>query len=82
MPKRFHWSDLKKLAKDLEGTPSRRAMAVSMILEGHKVDLSKIPSREGFRQPADVRYQLRMIFAVHDGVVNEGSVYWIPDLQK
>lgn len=80
LKKRFHWSDLRKMVKDLEGKPSRRAMALSMILEGHKVDLSKIPTRVGYRQPGDVRYQLKRIFAVHDGIVNDGLIYWIPEL--
>lgn len=80
MPKRFHWKDLQKIVDNYSGVASREIMAVTMLLEGHKVDISAIPSRKGFRQPASVKYQLRRTFSDHEGVVNEGSVYWIPEL--
>ena len=66
--------------KNYDGVTSREIMAVDMLLDGHKVDLSKIPSRAGYRQPGAVRYQLKRLLSDHDGVSNDGLVYWIPDL--
>lgn len=80
MPKRFHWSDLKKIIDNYDGVTSRAITAIALVLDGQKVDISLVPSRSGFRQPASVKYQLRRTFADHEGVVNEGSVYWIPEL--
>lgn len=80
--KKFHWSDLKKILKNNEGVFSRELIAISMLLEGHKVDLAQIPSRAGFRQPGKIRHDLKSTFAQHEGIMNDGLVYWIPDLYE
>lgn len=80
MLKRFKWQDLQKLVDNFNGITSREAMAVAMILAGEKIDISVIPAREGFRTPYQVKRTLEKLFADHEGISNNGDIYWIADL--
>lgn len=81
MKKKFQWRDLHKLVdKSPEG--SRERFAVMLMLAGQKIDLARIPRRQGFRKPSKVRTRLKKTLRDHVGVASEDNerFWFIPEL--